>query len=115
VKLTRVAEHALATVTTPVPVPWLVDPSRGELLSIMTPIYPSEYEISLLGNQLRSFHKWFDHSEILEWLFVTPEHRMHEVGDFLEGELQLYPDLPGDKVRHPLLRSCCSQSQTFPA
>jgi hypothetical protein len=45
---------------------WRVDPAAGGLLSILTPVFPDNDTLGLLGNQLRSVEALFDTSSIAE-------------------------------------------------
>lgn len=78
---------------------WLVSARRDGVLSIMTPVFPDEENLSLLLNQLRSANKFVNMDSFKEWVFVTPEEYIPKLVHFLEQEVVRLPCLQPKKMR----------------
>jgi hypothetical protein len=63
---------------------WLVDPSTGGLLSILTPVFPDDASLMLLANQLRTFAHYFDGASVSDWLFIAPMRLRQKLESFLQ-------------------------------
>jgi hypothetical protein len=78
---------------------WLVSARLDGVLSIMTPVYPDDENLSLLLNQLRSANKFLNMDSFREWVFITPEEHIPLLVHFLEREVVRLPCLQPKKMR----------------
>ena len=72
----------------PAPAHWSVDPSKGELVTIVLPLKASEAEFGYLRNQMILFEKYLDFTGIREVLILMPADGISKAMSTLQEELK---------------------------
>lgn len=62
---------------------WRVDPDTS-LLTLVQPIFPSEFELGQFHNQLRTLSHFFDSTSIKEFVLITPTDQAIHLETFLQ-------------------------------
>ncbi|KAK9823686.1 hypothetical protein WJX72_004630 [[Myrmecia] bisecta] len=83
----------------PVPRQWSIS-HPSQLLSILTPVFPSDIELGLLKNQLRTFYHFWDMPSLADYVIVVPATHIGEaVMGVLDDVEEMMPHFPRDKLR----------------
>ena len=82
--------HALpagSTVSSPLFVhkQWKVS-SKSGLLTILVPVFPTDFELGNLRNQLRTAAKYFDINTVKEYILTAPWEKVSALQEFLDKE-----------------------------
>ena len=82
--------HALpagSTVSSPLFVhrQWKVNPDSG-LLTVLVPVFPTEFELGNLRNQLRTAAKYFDINTVKEYILTAPWEKVSTLQEFVDKE-----------------------------
>ena len=63
---------------------WRVDPTNG-LLTLVQPIYPSDFELGQFHNQLRTMSHFFESTSVKEFVLITPTDQLRYLETFLQA------------------------------
>lgn len=64
---------------------WKVDPKFG-LLTILVPVFPTDFELGNLRNQLRTAAQYFDIDTVKEYILTAPWDNVDKLQDFVDKE-----------------------------
>lgn len=64
---------------------WKVDPKFG-LLTILIPVFPTEFELGNLRNQLRTAAHYFDINTVKEYILTAPWDKVSDLQNFIDKE-----------------------------
>ena len=64
---------------------WKVN-SKSGLLTILVPVFPTDFELGNLRNQLRAAAKYFDINTVKEYILTAPWEKVSTLQDFVDKE-----------------------------